>query len=545
MAQDTGARTPPGETPAGKEQRLNAAIVDACPAVIYAKDTQGRYILVNRQWEALFHAARDQVEGKTDYDLFPKENAESLREHDRQVLEARTAVVCEESVTFGNELHIYSSLKFSIIGSSGMPEAVCGIWTDITERKRAEEALHKAREELEARIAERTVELVQANEKLQAEIAQRIEAERRLQRSEEYHRAVIENAMDIITVLEADGTIRSVSPAVKRVLGYAPEERAGKTIDELVHPDDLPAIKDALAEAFQGRRDSATMEYRCLHKDGSWRLLEATARNLLQDPAVNGIVINTRDVTERQRAEEVLRQKEAALRDSHAQLRALAARLLTGQEEEWSRIARELHDDLNQKLAFLVVEAERLEQRLSQSPDLVRDGLHSLQSRAVDLSEDVRRLAHQLHPAALDDLGLEPALRSYCAEFSRLAGIPVKYSCRGLPESLPPETALCLYRVAQEGFSNIAKHSRAPRAAVTLAGAAGAMRLSITDSGIGFDANAVKGQGGLGIPSMEERVRLVNGSIQIESAPGKGTRITVQVPLLRRTDETPSPASSR
>lgn len=485
------------------------------------------------------------MKGKTDYDFFSKEKAQLFSEHDRQVLEAGAAMVFEESATLGNELHTYSSLKFPIMGSSGMPEAVCGISIDITERKRAEEALHKAREELEARVAERTAELVQANETLQAEIAQRIEAERRLQRSEEYHRAVIENAMDIITVLEGDGTIRSVSPAVKRVLGYGPEERAGKTMDELVHPDDLPAIKDALAEAVQGRRESATMEYRCLHKDGSWRLLETTARNLLQDPAVNGIVINTRDITERHRAEEVLRQKEAALRDSQDQLRELAARLLTSQEEEWSRIARELHDDLNQKLAFLVVEAERLEQRLSQSPDLVRDGLRSLQSRAVDLSEDVRRMAHQLHPAVLDDLGLEPALRSYCAEFSRLAGIPVKFSCQGLPESLPPEVALCLYRVAQEGLRNIAKHSRAPRAAVTLAGAPGAMRLSITDSGIGFDANAVKGQGGLGIPSMEERVRLVNGSIQIESAPGKGTRITVHVPLPRRTDETPSPASSR
>jgi signal transduction histidine kinase len=300
-----------------------------------------------------------------------------------------------------------------------------------------------------------------------------------------------------------------------------------------------------LAEALQGRRASATLEYRCKRKDGSWRLLECTARNLLQDPAVNGIVVNIRDITERRRVEDSLRQKEADLLDSQAQHRALTARLLTSQEEERSRIARELHDDLNQKLAFLAVDAEMLEQRLSESPDVIRERLRSFQHRAAELSEDVRRMAHQLHPTVLDDLGLEPALRSYCAEFSRLAGIPVKFSCQGVSESLPPEVALCLYRVAQEGLRNIAKHSRASRTAVTLFGAAETIRLSITDSGIGFSRDTVKSKGGLGIASMEERVRLVSGDMLIESKPGKGTRITVHVPLPRRNDETPSPASSR
>src|SRR5208283_3958477 len=178
MPPDTGARTPPGEAPAGEEQRLNAAILDACPAVIYAKDTQGRYILVNRQWEALFHAARDQVKGKTDYDLFPKENAELFRERDRQVLEAGTAMVREERLTPGDELHAYTSLRFPIFGPSKTPWAICGISTE---------------------IAERTAELVKANQKLQAEIAQCTQEEQRLLRSAEYYRALIENAMDIVT----------------------------------------------------------------------------------------------------------------------------------------------------------------------------------------------------------------------------------------------------------------------------------------------------------------------------------------------------------
>jgi PAS domain S-box-containing protein len=545
MGRKTVKRTPPAETPGGDEQRLNAAILDACPAIIHAKDTQGRYLLVNREWEALVKLSRDQVRGKTDLDLFPKEKADACRDLDRKVLEAGRALVLEETVTVGNERRNYESLQFPILGASGRTWAICGIFTDITKRKQAEDALHRAREELEVRLAERTAELVQANEKLKAEMMQRRQIEEKLHASEEYYRALIENAMDIVSILEADGTIRYASPAIERLLGYAPEERPGKTIDAFVHPDDLPVVRNALAEALKGHRHWATMELRYRHKDGSWRVIEATARNLLHDPAINGIVVNSRDVTERRRMEEELRRKEAELRDSRTQLRALAARLLTSQEDERNRIARELHDDLNQKLAFLAVDAERLEQRLSESPDVVRNRLRALHSRVVDLSEDVRRMAHQLHPTVLDDLGLEPALRSYCAEFSGLAGIPVKFACQVQSESLPPEVALCLYRVTQEGLRNIAKHSRAPSATVTLAGTADAIQLSVTDSGIGFDPGEVKGKGRLGIVSMEERVRLVGGSIMIESAPEKGTRIKVDVPLPRRTNETASPASGR
>jgi PAS domain S-box-containing protein len=526
-----------------EEQRLNAAIVDACPAVIYVKDNQGRYVLVNSQAAALLHTPRDQLRGKTDYDFFSPEQVQVFREHDRQVLEAGTAVVFEESATLGSQLHIYSSLKFPIRSSSGMPEAVCGISIDVTEQKHAEDALRKAQEELEARVEERTAELVQANEKLQAEVAQRTEAERRVQREEKYCRALIEGAMDIITVLEGDGTIRSVSPAITRILGYMPEDRVGKRIDGMVHPDDLPAVKNALDEALQGRRESVSIEFRCRHKDGSWRRLESTARNLLRDPVVNAIIVNTRDITERCRTEEALHQQEAAIRDSQAQLRALTARLLTGQDEERSRIARELHDDLSQKLAFLAVEAELLGQRLSEQPDAIRVRLRSLQHRATDLSEDVRRIAHELHPAVLDDLGLEPALRSYCAEVSGLARIPVKFSYQIQSEALPSEVALSLYRITQEALRNVARHSKASRAAVTLSGGADAIHLAITDLGIGF--NPEHTSGGLGIASMRERVRQANGSMTVDSAPGKGTRIKVRIPLPRRTDETPPSASGR
>lgn len=499
MAQDPGEPNLPPEGSGGEEHGLHAAILDACPAAICAKDSHGRYLLVNRKWESLFHATREAVRGRTGEDLFPA--AAISRDRDRHVLATGVPSLIRESLGSAT----FATLRFPLPGPAGRPGGVCSISTETAGMEFTPGGHAGAH----------TAELF----------------ERRLEQSQEYCRTVIDHSMDIVSVLEADGTIRTASAAVERILGYTPEESAGVNIAERVHPDDLPAIRAALSGALEGSRESATVEYRYRHKDGSWRLLETTARNLLRHPAVHGIVLNTRDVTERRRAEDALRQKERDLRDSEAQLRSLTARLITSQEEETSRIARELHDDLNQKLAFLAVEAEMIERRLPESPDAVREGLRSLERRVVEISEDVRRMAQQLHPAVLDDLGLEPALRSYCAGFARLSGIAVRFSSRNIAAAPPPDIALCLYRVAQEALRNTAKHSGARRAIVTLTGGSGAIRLSVSDAGGGFDPESARGRGGLGIASMEERVRLVRGSIRIESQAGKGTRIRVQVPV--------------
>jgi PAS domain S-box-containing protein len=430
------------------------------------------------------------MSGKTGADLFSAEQAAIYREHDRQVLEDGVPTLRQERLLSGDRRRTFAVLRYPLPGAGKRQRGVCSVSIEITGT------------EFEMAGAG-TAELIEANRMLRAEIVQRIDGEHRL---------------------EQNG-------AAERVLGYTPAERAGINIAERVHPEDLPAIRAVLAEALEGHRESATVEYRYRHKDGSWRLLETTARNLLRNPAVRGIVLNTRDVTERRRSEDSLRRKERDLRDSQAQLRALAARLITSQEEEASRLARELHDDLNQKLAFLAVEAEMIERRLPESANAVREGMRSLARRAVEVSEDVRRIAQQLHPAVLDDLGLEPALRSHCAAFARMSGIAVRFSSRGVGQPPPPDVALCLYRVAQEALRNTAKHSGAPRASVMLTGGSGAIRLSISDPGSGFDPGDARGRGGLGITSMEERVRLAGGSIRVESQSGKGTRIRVHVPL--------------
>jgi signal transduction histidine kinase len=275
------------------------------------------------------------------------------------------------------------------------------------------------------------------------------------------------------------------------------------------------------------------VRFRIRHRDRSWRIFEAAGRNLLHDPAIAGIVVNSRDITERVAAEDALRRSEAALQRRRAELRALAAGLLTAQEQERSRISRELHDDLNQRLAMLAVDIQGLEAQPATPPESIRQQLHSLHDRIAALSDDVRRMAYDLHPSILEHLGLTATLQSHCREFAKREGIRVLFRRRRVPAAIPQETAVCLYRIAQESLRNVARHSGAERATVTLTGTVEGIRLSARDNGAGFDLQKAKRKGRLGMVSMEERARLANGTISVKSAPGEGTEVVFFVPLPR------------
>ena len=215
-------------------------------------------------------------------------------------------------------------------------------------------------------------------------------------------------------------------------------------------------------------------------------------------------------------------------------LRALTGRLIEAQEAERRRLARELHDGLNQQLAMLAVELGMLAQQVPESSAKVRDQLLNLRDRAERFSNDLRHMTHQLHPAALEHLGLVSALRGHCAEFSRHEGMRVWFHVSGQVRSTNPEVAVCLYRIAQEAIRNAAKHSQAKEAWVEIRQQRDAIRLSIVDKGVGFDLRTLKAGRGLGLVSMRERVELISGSLTIKSAPGEGTRVEVRVPAVSR-----------
>ena len=243
----------------------------------------------------------------------------------------------------------------------------------------------------------------------------------------------------------------------------------------------------------------------------------------------------------RKRADEALIAREVLLCQARERMGQLAAKLIRAQEEERRRIAREMHDDWTQRLAVLAIETTKLEQELKLSQPgktrfrVIREGL-------VTLSEDVHALSRQLHPSILDDLGLVEAVRSECASFTRRERIAVVYHPEEIPAGIPKDVAMCIYRVTQEALRNIARHAAVKTAwvslnVVTRGGTNGSstnlaeLELRIEDKGAGFDPASKRPQPGLGLASMEERVRLVGATLSVTSAVGRGTTIVVRVPL--------------
>lgn len=221
---------------------------------------------------------------------------------------------------------------------------------------------------------------------------------------------------------------------------------------------------------------------------------------------------------------------ESALSETRRHADLLAGRILTAQEDERKRIARELHDDISQRLAASAIEAGKAEQSAATEPAM-RSAFGDLRNRLIALSDDVHRLSRQLHPSILDDLGLKDALRAECDRVASRGGIAVRFGCGSLPDSLPKQAALCVYRVAQEALNNAVKHSGSTRIELTVSADLEFLDLEVRDFGCGFEPGAVRSRAGLGLASMEERVRLAGGEIAIDSAAGQGTRLQARVPL--------------
>ena len=243
-----------------------------------------------------------------------------------------------------------------------------------------------------------------------------------------------------------------------------------------------------------------------------WQIIAVGVFCLAQSALISGLLI--------QRRRRRLAEREAA---------SLAGRLITAHEDERRRLARELHDDLTQRLARLAIDAAKIEQ----SPPGSNHGEpgRSMREELVHLSEDVHALSYRLHPSLLDDLGLVEALNAECDGFSRRESIPVEFKPRDVPRDVRPETALCLFRVAQESLRNVARHAGASAVEVSLRKVDGGIEMAVRDNGAGFDSAEDRGRHSLGLASMRERVHLLGGELDIDSAPGRGTTVVAWVAL--------------
>ncbi len=234
---------------------------------------------------------------------------------------------------------------------------------------------------------------------------------------------------------------------------------------------------------------------------------------------------------ERARSEAAIRDADDALRDSYAQVQDLAGRLISAQEGERTRIARDLHDDVGQQLAAVAIGLSRVRQHLPAESSETAEDVARLQEGVDQIAHALRDLSHELHPAALRHLGLGVALKGHCREFAERHGIEVDFRAEGDLRPVTPEIALCAFRVAQEALRNVAQHAGTIAVRVRLAGADGGLRLTIGDDGRGFDRDAIAALPGLGLVSMDERVRAVGGRLNIDTQPGEGTTVAIHVPI--------------
>jgi signal transduction histidine kinase len=274
---------------------------------------------------------------------------------------------------------------------------------------------------------------------------------------------------------------------------------------------------DTYNRAFD-RRESFNRQYRLRRSDGEYRwVIDIGVPRFNPDGSFTGYIGSCIDITERKIAEEALS--------------ALSGRLIDAQEDERKRIAREIHDDYNQRLALLALEMEVLEEDIGDSPAGARHRLHKIWNGLSELGADLHSLSHRLHSSTLESLGLVAGAKAFCEEFAAQQQIKVGFAHEQIPRNVPGDVALCLFRVVQEGLRNIKRHSGADRAEVRLEYSGGKIHLSVVDRGQGFEVNNRPSRAGIGIRSMEERLRSLGGQLEITSTPMSGTRIDASLPL--------------
>ena len=366
-----------------------------------------------------------------------------------------------------------------------------------------------------------------------ADITERKRAESALKESEDRYRDLVEHSEDLICTHDLKGRLLSVNPAVARALGYEIEELLQMSIPDLLSPRARPLFDAFVAQIRREGISAGSMHV--ITRAGEERIWEYHNTLRTEDvpePIVRGMA---RDVTDRKRAEEALHQRDMELAEAQ---RSVSRRLIEAQEKERTRIARDLHDDFGQRLALLTIELELLQQNSLDLPAEVRSRIDQLGKQTSKIATDIQSLSHELHSSKLEYIGIAAACWGFCHEFGEQQKVEIDFKTHGLPSPLSPEISLGLFRVLQEGLHNAAKHSGVRQFEVRLWGTSDEIHLTVSDSGVGFDTEAVKRTRGLGLISMQERLKLLNGTLSIDSQPKRGTTVHAHVPIGSASDST-------
>jgi PAS domain S-box-containing protein len=350
-----------------------------------------------------------------------------------------------------------------------------------------------------------------------ADLIERTLAEDAVRESEERFRLMTDYAPVMVWMSGPDKLSTYSNRRSLEFTGRQLEVELGNGWMDSVHPDDITRCMETYTKAFD-QRLTFEMEIRLRRHDGEYRwILSSGVPMFNSDGSFAGYIGSAIDITEHKLAEEALS--------------TVSQKLIEAHEEESARIARELHDDINQRLALVSMRLGYLKQ----SPPALAAGLEQqigdVSQEIAGLAADIQALSHGLHPARLELLGLESAAAGFCEELSNRHGVAIDVHFENIPKALPREISLCLYRVLQEALQNVVKHSVSRHAHVSLIGQISTINLTVKDSGAGFDAHEAMRGPGLGLTSMKERLKVIGGQLSIHSQLGRGTMIHAVAPL--------------
>jgi len=347
------------------------------------------------------------------------------------------------------------------------------------------------------------------------------ESAEQLRASERKYRELFESANDAIWVHDMDGNITSANRAVAKLTGYDEGELEGMDVRAFLDEDSLRLAREVRAKLLNGEAIAQPYEQKLITKQRAEAILKLTTNVITADGKPAGFQHIGRDVTQEKCMQE--------------NLRFYLSQITRAQEEERSRIARELHDETIQELVVLARQLDEVSSNERGLSEDARCNLENLRQRTNDIMKNVRRLSRDLRPPALDRLGLVPALEWLASDIEQSTRIKVKVKICGDSQRLPDEVELVLFRIVQEALRNVWKHSQATDANVNVDFSAPKIVITVKDNGKGFDFGEMTGDlvkhGKLGLAGMQERIQLVGGSLKIESKPGSGTTVIIEAPI--------------
>jgi PAS domain S-box-containing protein len=473
------------ENLAASEAQLRA-FMDHSPAPMFIKDRDGRYRMVNPRFLHDFGLAAGQVLGRTDAEIFPRGQAELFLKNDDRVHKLRASIMVEETAWYIDGPHTSIVNKFPILDDKGEIAALGGVASDITERKRMEQVLRE-------------------------------------------QRRLLVRAQDLagLGYWEYDPATRTMkgSRELRRMLGIArdlPSQTPEWSLD-LIHPEDRERVRAIVTRCLE-EGANYEIETRVMTPGRGDRIMLISGEAVTQRAGGAKKLIGTcMDITHR-------RHREQELRDNAEQLQALSRRLVEAQESERHRLAAELHDRVGQNLTALSINLDILAGRMNaldaDAKRRLRDSLALLDETALC----IEGVLDDLRPPMLQDWGLGPTVQWVAEDFSRRTEIPARVRVLGTQRRIDRKNELALVRIVQEALNNVAKHAHAGKIEVTLGWETDSVRVEVADDGAGFERNATGSPRGLGLVSMRERVQAADGLLEIESAPGKGTRVCALVP---------------